>query len=251
MISSLPATSCSIEEAKNKLSHYEWLTEDYPPYNYINADGKLKGIFTDIVLAVFDKLELKLSADDIELMPWARLYKNMQATDRYAAFSMTYTDERAKAFRIVTTPLSTKISIMVLAENHQQLIKTPMENIVLGVVREDIGHHLVKRAKLPSPIVPTTSANSMIKMLVSERVNAIAYAEEVAQFQLENLLLNDKKIVPLLALDSNAYHGFVFHKSTPNCVVDLFQEVIMELSDNGRLVEIRDRYISQTNTEKP
>lgn len=248
--SASPAVSCDITEAKRLLASYEWQTEDYPPYNYINANGELEGIFTDILLAVFQKLNLEINKTNIELVPWARLYNNLKTKNRYAAYSMTYTTERAKEFRIVTTPLSTKISVMVLAENVEQLKQRPLVDIVLGVVREDIGHHLVNQAQLPSKLVPTTSASSMLKMLISGRVNAIAYAEEVAQFQLENLLLNDKKIVPLRVLENNASHGFVFHKSTPDCVVELFHSAIVELDESDELIKIRDRYIYQTADEK-
>lgn len=250
LISAFPAVSCDVTKAKKLLSSFEWQTEDYPPYNYINANGELEGIFTDILLAVFQKLNLEINKNQIELVPWARLYNNLKTKNRYAAFSMTYTDERAKEFRIITTPLSTKISVMVLAQNYEQLKALPLADLVLGVVREDIGHHLVNRSKLPSTLVPTTSASSMLKMLISGRVNAIAYAEEVAQFQLENLLLNDKKIVPLRVLENDASHGFVFHKNTPDCVVQLFHSTIIELDKNEELVRIRDRYIDQSADDK-
>ena len=241
------AYACNDEQAKQMLANYKWLTEDYPPYNYIDSDGELKGIFTDIVLAIFDKLDVVFDAKDIELVPWARLYKNMQTKTTYAAFSMTYTADRAKKFKIVTTPLHTKISIMVLAKNYRKLKNAPLAELVLGVVREDIGHHLVEQTNLPSTLVQTTSASSMIKMLISGRVDAIAYAEEVALFQLENLSLTDQDLRPLLVLENNASHGFVFHKNTPECVVNLFEKTVVDLYYEGELVKIRDKYISQTN----
>lgn len=237
------AIACDKEQAKMFLANYKWLTEDYPPYNYLNQRGELIGISTEILLLVFQELGIDLKSQDILIVPWARLYYNLEAYDDYAAYSMVSTPEREEKFKLVAAPLKTKVSIMVLEERKAMLAQKPLKELNIAVVREDIGHQLLNAQNIPAKQVITTSANSMLQMLIRSRVDAIAYTEEVAMFQYNKLDLKKGKIVPLLTLDGDALYNFVFHKSTPECVTSLFLETMTRLHQKGDLTRIRDKYV--------
>ena len=54
----------------NNLSKVKIFTENYPPYN-MEVNGKLKGISVDILKAMLNQMDLKLTKNDIKLKPWA------------------------------------------------------------------------------------------------------------------------------------------------------------------------------------
>ncbi|MBU2711239.1 transporter substrate-binding domain-containing protein, partial [Zooshikella harenae] len=57
--------------------------EDYPPYSY-KKDGKMAGIYTDILRAVFDAMpDYKVT---IEGVPWKRGLKMMEDSDSFALY---------------------------------------------------------------------------------------------------------------------------------------------------------------------
>ena len=71
------------------------ITEDYPPYNYADAQGNIVGQSTDIVRAVMSKV-----GDDspIEIMPWEQGYAMALEQPNVALYSVARTGEREHLF---------------------------------------------------------------------------------------------------------------------------------------------------------
>ncbi len=235
--------ACDPSSTKAALKNISWLAEDYPPFNYPDESGKVIGIFTDVLYLVYNKLEIELSDENIAIVPWARLYRTMQVSPDFAAYSMTSTVQRHSTFSLVPLPILAKTSIMVLKKELKRIQVMKHEDLVIAVVREDIGQHLLDNYNFPATQVETTSASNMLKMLAYERVDAIAYAEEVAFFQSRKLGFDKGSIVPLLVLDDQSLSNYVFHKDTPTCVVKLFSDTITELHQSGALTLIYKKYL--------
>lgn len=243
LISSIPVQACNEHDAKLILSKYQWLTEDYPPFNYQSESGELIGIVTDILYLVYNELDIEFPKQHIALVPWARLYHNLENYPQYAGFSMVNTPERKKKFKLVAVPLPTKTSIMVMADKKSLLENKPQKELTIAVVRQDIGQHLLNIHNIPAKQEVTTSANSMLKMLISNRVDAIAYGEEVAVFKFNNLDIKKGNIVPIYLLDGNSFNNYVFHKDTPACVINLFTKALEVLNNKGELIKISSKYL--------
>jgi len=240
-----PVSACNKKASREVLANYTWLAEDYPPYNYHDKSGNLVGIFTDTLKLIYDDLNIPLSITDIMITPWARLYYNLENEEEYAAFSMVRTKERDKKFTLIPLPIPAKISIMVLKQKQSALKKVRPEDLTIAVVRQDIGHQLLDSQKFPADQAVTTSAYSMLKMLVHQRVDAIAYSENVARFQYNKLKVTADDLVSLYVLDDNAYTNYVFHKNTSHCVVDLFRKTIEKLHKQGKIMPVVKKYLQQ------
>ncbi len=71
------------------------LMEDYPPYNYVDAQGKPAGTSTEVVNAVMGKLGVNIP---IEVMPWTQAYALTQQEPGVALYSVARTPEREHLF---------------------------------------------------------------------------------------------------------------------------------------------------------
>jgi len=71
------------------------LTEDYPPFNYVDANGKVVGQSTEVVKSMMGKLGQNIP---IEVMPWTRAYEVTLTDPGTALYSMARTPEREHLF---------------------------------------------------------------------------------------------------------------------------------------------------------
>ncbi len=76
--------------------HY--LTEHYPPFNY-EQEALLFGVSVDILDALFERLEIPLSREDLELKPWSEAYNTVLNTPKTALFSMVRSPDRENLFK--------------------------------------------------------------------------------------------------------------------------------------------------------
>ncbi|MEW6982691.1 substrate-binding periplasmic protein [Colwelliaceae bacterium 6471] len=233
--------ACAQHEAKDYLKNILWITEEHPPYNYSEPNGELSGISVDILSLVYRELGMELQRKTILNVPWARLFHNVKNYSQNAAFSMATTDERSKLFHLVALPFKAKVSIMVLKERQELLSQKKLNELNVAVVRRDMGHQLLELQKLPVNKALTINTNSMLKMLIKGRVDAIAYAEDTAIFELAKIA--DDQIVPIYELEGHALYNYAFNNDTPQCVIDLFSSILNDLDRNGVLSPIRDKYL--------
>ncbi|PCH97210.1 MAG: hypothetical protein COB83_02865 [Gammaproteobacteria bacterium] len=239
---SAQAAECNEPQAKKILTNYQWYTEDYPPYNYKNKQGALVGIFPDTLKLIYKELNLSINIDEALIVPWARLFYTLETSTKHAAFSMYETPERMKTFQLISLPIVTQVSVMVLAENQDILTKKPLSELTFAVVRQDIGEHLITKTLGVTNKVATNSATSMINMLIYKRVEAIAYSSLVVNFQLSRLGLTDKKLISIYKAHDRFKTSFIFHKNTPACVTQLFTQTISSLDEKGELTKIFKKY---------
>jgi polar amino acid transport system substrate-binding protein len=84
--------SCAAPAPAEKL---RILTEDYPPFNYVDTNGKVIGQSTDVVKSIIGKLGQNIT---IEVMPWAKAYQLTQTDPGTALYSVARTSEREHLF---------------------------------------------------------------------------------------------------------------------------------------------------------
>jgi len=56
-------------EILKQIEALDWMTEEYPPFNYVDKDGKLQGITVDILIEVFKKVGVQLTREDLKVLP--------------------------------------------------------------------------------------------------------------------------------------------------------------------------------------
>lgn len=74
------------------------LTEQYPPYNMLDARGQVSGMSTEVVQEMFRRTQLPYR---IELQPWIRAFNNAVLENNTCVYSTTRTDNREHQFKWV------------------------------------------------------------------------------------------------------------------------------------------------------
>jgi ABC-type amino acid transport substrate-binding protein len=237
--------TCNENETKILLSKLEWITEDYPPYNFHDKSNQLVGVFPEALRLVYEELDIKLDINSIMILPWSRLLMYMDHYPKFASFSMVTTPARAIKYKLVSLPVTAKISIMVLRSNSELLKNKNFNELSVAVVRGDIGQRLLNTQKIPVKQIETVSAFSMLKMLLYKRVDAIAYSEDVAFFKFEQLGADKNLMTSVFSLDDHSKVNFAFNKATPNCVIEMFTEGLATLQIKGKIRSIWNKYVQE------
>lgn len=234
--------ACDETQAKVILSNIQWYTEDYPPYHYQNLQGQLAGIYPELLTLIYQSIGHKVDLTKVAIVSWTRLLYTLENYSNHAAFSMIETPQRKEEFQLVSLPLFSNVTVMVLEENKAILSKKPLEKLKYAVVRADIGEQLLQKHTSAKQIKQTTSPKSMLNMLVNGRIEAIAYNELVAQFYLAKMNATKQKLVTIHTLSDKLQGNFAFHKNTPECVIALFAQTINTLEQKGDIARIMKKY---------
>jgi ABC-type amino acid transport substrate-binding protein len=245
LLFTMPIFACDKKTSLHTLEGYIWLTEDYPPYNFFDEHGKMSGISVDILELVFQELNLVLKREDIRLIPWARLVRELKLSKKFAAFTMVYTEKRAEQYSLVSTLLPTTISVMVLDEKINELRNKPIKELSVAVVREDIGLVSLNLKNYDSKRILTTSHHSMVNMLYRYRADAIAFNEELIRFLYNKNASPQHTIKTLYVLQENLVNSYVFHKDTDKCITELFSQTLKKITQDGTLKKIRKQYLPE------
>ena len=203
------------------------LTEEYPPYNYLDEKGYLKGIAVDVVMKADAQAGLTLDTAAIKTQPWPRPYRQVQRTTNTMLFSTTRNLQREPLFKWAGPISKTKISL-IAKKSRNIVIKEAqqLEQYKIGGILEDIGLQLVKsllsdKSKIVS--VPTTP--SLTGMLYLDRIDLWAYEENAAKLFLKRHGFDTDHYESVYTL-SEAELFYAFSLKTDQKIIDRLQLAI-------------------------
>ena len=225
------------------LADIDWMSEQYPPYNYVDESSTPKGITFDVLFAMFDRIGHDVAPGDIDFLPWARSYRILQEKPSTALFSMTYTPEREKLFQFVGPIIPSVVGVIAKKSTNLTLAEpTDLNNLRIGVIRDDIGHQLLEGIGVDEGAIHLTSnTENMLKMLTKGRVDAVAYGDDIARWYLKSMGANaaDYEVVYTL---KEGNMGYAFHKDTDPAILEKLQQALDELKAEGEVGRIAAKY---------
>jgi ABC-type amino acid transport substrate-binding protein len=185
----------------NNLAQLDYLTEDYPPYNF-KDNGQAKGVAVDILLAAIAQVGTRFDSENIRFLPWARAYKQALANPNTVLFSTTHSEKRKALFQWVG-PIANSRIVLLAKKSSKIIIKTnnDLANLRIGVIRDDIGEQLLMMATMPKLTLEyINNPTSLALMLDRNRIDVWAYEENVARWFIRKNKLNsdDFEIVHVL-----------------------------------------------------
>ena len=248
----LSVSTCAVAEEElsdlvpviQKIKHLNWITEEYPPFNYLDPKtGKTTGFSVELLLQIFTKLGISDQDINIKMNPWARGYYKVLNEPGTALFSTTYTEDRLQKMKFIG-PIAPNIIAVIAAKSSQLSIKSPSElnNLNIGVVREDIGEQLlIKQGINPESLDRLNSGLSMVKKLASGRIDAVGYAHATTQLLFKKEKINPENFEIIYVLKHSAM-GYTFHNSTDAKILETLSKALGELSVDGTLARLQAKY---------
>lgn len=229
--------------AIDQLESMHWITEEYPPFNY-SENGQLKGITVDILMAMFAKTGVGLQRGNLHVLPWARGYEAALHKPGTVLFSTTYTIERLQHFKFVGPIIPTRVSL-IAAKDRQLEIAAPedMHTLQIGTVRDDIGDQLIRALGVGEEALERKhSAFHLVQMLARGRLDAIAYAEDIARHQFIRAKMNPDDYETVYVLQKS-HMGYAFHRDTDSRVLEPLRKALDELRADGTVDRIYTSYL--------
>ncbi|WP_240936234.1 substrate-binding periplasmic protein [Billgrantia bachuensis] len=203
-------------------------TEEYPPYNYQDDDGRVTGNATELLRAALDDAEL---AADFRLLPWARALTEAQLRERHCVYSTTRTPERESLFTWVGPLVSSTWAAFALEEAGIEADSlADLAELRVGSFRKDaVGQYVANQGV---PIVVASAERENVGRLRAGLIDAWVTGEQTAW------LLAEEADLPLRRL-------FSFNE------VDLYLACHPSVPDHfiARLQAALDRV--RANREKP
>lgn len=101
-------------ETSANLSSLTFITEEYPPYNYVN-NQQIKRFSVELLEAIFAATNTPLSRQDIRLYPWVRGYELAMSQPNTVLFSTTQTAARETSFQWVGPITQDRVALLAYA----------------------------------------------------------------------------------------------------------------------------------------
>lgn len=142
------------------------VTEDYPPYNFVNAEGKLDGIGYVQVKEGLDKLGADI---EIQVLPWSRAYEMAQNDDNVLIFSMTRSKPRETMFKWISPLARQDVYLYALKEKASDIKISNLEeakNYMISAMNEDYTHQSLLAAGFEEGV--NISATPDMKMAATQ-----------------------------------------------------------------------------------
>lgn len=223
---------CSICLGEVGPENLTYLTENYPPANFKDEYGLLKGASVDLLYALWKKMGVK--PQNITVYPWARGYSKVLTEDNHVLFSMSRTAERDTLFKWVG-PIFTSRHIIIgeEMEGEKPLIfnnVSELSNYRIGVIRDDVGEETLREIGFPEVKMHLVSQlDQSINLLLSGRVKFIFMSDEALRDLIKKHGLKQKFYVAYTINYRENY--FAFSKTTSDALIARFQKALDDIHE--------------------
>jgi polar amino acid transport system substrate-binding protein len=215
----------------------EYMTEDYPPYNFKNESQKITGIAVDILYEMF--IIMGIQDQNINLYTWARGYRLAQVDDKKnVIFSTTKTNARTPMFKWVGPISTTKVAVFCRKDAGVNINNDDdLKKYIYSVLRDDIGClKLLEKGVADSNLNKKTSFDAMVKLVYLNRNKCFAYETNVTKWLLNKYAYDPKVIENAYTLvDGELYYAF--NKSVDDHTIYEHQLALDKLKKNSSLFE--------------
>jgi len=213
--------------------HINVVTEDWPPFNHLLADGQIGGKNTAVVKSVLRKANLSYS---IRLYPWARSYDMAKNRKNTLVYSILRTPERENLFKWIC-PIGINVNLyMYVLSNRKNLSVNTIEDAksyLVGVTRGDYPHiRLTELGFNEKNLLISPSDNANIKMLINSRIDFVVEAEDTMDTILNNIGQNRNTVRRLFTINLNnsAENCMAFGLKTDDTIVKRVRQALIAVN---------------------
>jgi len=228
----------------NPLDEVTFYTETFAPFNF-KQDGRLTGIGVDVVEAVLERAGSSQRRVDFELVTWHHGFGVAKRRADTALFSMARTEDREKHFTFIGPFAPARLVVMVpndLADPPNSVAEINADDRRVAVIHDDSTERILREKGVEaSRLMATSSPDAAVDLLRKGRVHGWAYSQGAARHVFERHDLADAYEVGFILAAKLAY--MAFNRDTDPAAIKAFREAFNALKNEGRIVEIRNRYL--------
>lgn len=219
------------------------ITEEFPPFNYVGADGVVTGQATDVVNGILSRLNQRAA---IEVLPWNEGYNAAVAGPSVALYATGRTDDRENLFRWVG-PITT-FDYMLYAKSGSEITLDSLEAAkkagTIGVVKDDARHQFLQKNNFTNIVTCDTDAECLRSLLAKKTdlwLGSSANAPAIAKK--EGIDISSyQEIYPVRTVEMY----IAFSKDTPDKVITEWQNALDAMKQDGTFDTIRQKYGMKT-----
>lgn len=207
----------------------------YAPMEYMDDKGNIVGTDIDIVNAIAEELDIEV---EFKNYGWEPLFTAVQNGEvDFAVSSITITDERKQTFDF-SEPYYAANQLILVPEDSEVKKFEDLKDSKVSVQINTTGHEVVKGllGMTSSKIVATET----MPLAISEMINGNADAAIGDNAVINEYKKNNPKVKLKTVEDSafeKEYYGLMVKKGNTE-LIELLNEGIQKLKDNGKLKEI-------------
>lgn len=225
----------TLVEQIESLAYY---TENYPPANFYEHN-KLKGISVDTLNLMWAHLDAE--PQDIEVVPWARGYRNALMRKNSVLFTMSRTEEREQSFKWVG-PVFSSNHVLVGKANREFSISS-MEDVFayrVATIRGDISEISLRKQGFPERQMGKVSElKQAFLMLRNDRVDLMMISIHGLQHVLLQMHESRNKYQVVWRVNKIGNY-FAFNKDTPDEVISALQQAFDAIAPERK--SIKEKY---------
>ncbi|MDO6446110.1 transporter substrate-binding domain-containing protein [Colwellia sp. 1_MG-2023] len=227
--------SANEQAAQSEITFY---TEVYPPANYYE-NNELKGITVDTLKAIWR--ELQQPEQFINIVPWARGYRNTLDNPNTALFTMSRTPPREKLFKWVGPIFNSTHVIMTKKSNHFKFSKlSELFDYKVAAVRGDISEISLSKIGFPDQnIAKVTELKLAYKMMETGRVDMLVATIHGFQHLAQQLNFDHTRYENVWQVNKFANY-IAFNRETPESIITKYQAALDKISEEH--LKIKQKY---------
>ncbi len=232
------------------------MTESLPPLNF-QRNGILKGISVDLMEKMLQIVGSELTRKDIQLMPWARAYRNILNIENTVLFLMNRNRARENLFKWVGPVIP--IDYVLIAKKERGIrinSANDLKKYRIGVVSKDLGELLMEEMGIDADKIESVPSGEInLTKLNRNRIDLWNYEANGAKWLItrHGYKVQDYEIVYVLKKRISSY--FAFHRNTADVIIFKFQDALDELkikpseTELSELDKIVQNYIKEIEVE--
>ena len=179
--------SAHAETNKDSLKGLTWVTEEYPPYNFLD-NGTASGLIIDMITAIIRKAGEDLPRESIRFLPWSEAYQTALKNPDTVICSIAKTPERENLFSWIGPVVSSDITLY-SSRNRNITINNTKElaNYSIGTVADDVAENYLVEAGVDKDAIFTgPDPDTLIRSLDNGTIDLFAYGSIAADYHIRN-----------------------------------------------------------------
>lgn len=219
------------------------VTEDYPPFNYKDAKGKITGMATDVVLESLKEAGMK---SEIKILPWARAYKMAQEKKDVLIYSIGRNKKRENLFKWVGKIAPYKVYFFKLKKRKDIKVSklADAKKYKIGGLIDDARVQFFMGKGFDKAKIQLVANDDMnVRKLVKGRIDLIAEDDATLLYRLKKLKVDInlfEKMMLIKEVSDDSY--MAFSKKTDDLLVERLRKGLGKIKKNGVFQKIMDRY---------